>query len=138
MQRILQGFAPTNDIEIRVAGQKAGLDFIADHYNQITEENLYKLCMIAIGQILPLGQQLKEGSYYWDDAVYIISSLSTDPGQTGVDASKITERMKNLFTFLNADHSYEHLVVSIILHFYIAYLHPWFDGNGRMARLVQL
>lgn len=103
MQRILQGFAPTNNIEIRVAGQKAGLDFIADHYNQITEESLYKLYMIAISQFLPLEQRLKEGSYYRDDAVYIISSLFTDPVQTGVDASKISGRMKNLFTFLNAD-----------------------------------
>src|SRR5699024_8690442 len=23
-------------------------------------------------------------------------------------------------------------------HFYIAYLHPWFDSNGRMARLIHL
>ena len=25
-----------------------------------------------------------------------------------------------------------------MLHFYIAYLHPYFDGNGRMARLIQM
>lgn len=25
-----------------------------------------------------------------------------------------------------------------LIHFYIAYLHPWFDGNGRMARLIHL
>lgn len=138
VQRILRGFAPTNDIETRVAGQKAGLDFIADPQNLITEENLYRLYMIAIGQFLPREHLLKEGSHYRDDAVYVISSLSTDPVHTGVDAEKISERMKDLFIFLNADHNYDHLIASIILHFYIAYLHPWFDGNGRMARLVQL
>lgn len=138
VQRILQGYAPTNDIETRVAGQKAGLDFIADTQNQITEENLYRLYMKAIGQFLPMEHRLKEGSHYRDDTVYINSSLSTDPVHTGIEPEKITDRMKDLFAFVNADHSYDHLVVSIILHFYIAYLHPWFDGNGRMARLVQL
>lgn len=30
------------------------------------------------------------------------------------------------------------LLKAALIHFYIAYLHPWFDGNGRMARLMHL
>ena len=30
------------------------------------------------------------------------------------------------------------LVKSAIIHFYVAFLHPYFDGNGRMARLLHL
>ena len=30
------------------------------------------------------------------------------------------------------------LLTAALIHFYIAYLHPWFDGNGRMARLLHL
>ena len=26
----------------------------------------------------------------------------------------------------------------VVIHFYIAFIHPYFDGNGRMARLVHL
>lgn len=28
------------------------------------------------------------------------------------------------------------LLKAALIHFYITYLHPWFDGNGRMARLI--
>jgi len=138
VQKILVGFSPKNDIEMRVAGLKAGLDFIADPQNILNEENLYRLYTMAIDQYLPVEQRLTVGSHYRDDAVYLISSLSMDPVHAGIEANKISERMKDLFIFLNSDHSYDHLIVSIILHFYIAYLHPWYDGNGRMARLTQL
>lgn len=30
------------------------------------------------------------------------------------------------------------LIKAAIIHFYIAFVHPYFDGNGRMARLVHL
>ena len=30
------------------------------------------------------------------------------------------------------------LLKAALIHFYIAYLHPYFDGNGRMARLLHL
>lgn len=30
------------------------------------------------------------------------------------------------------------LLKAALIRFYIAYLHPWFDGNGRMARLIHL
>ena len=30
------------------------------------------------------------------------------------------------------------LLKAALIHFCLAYLHPWFDGNGRMARLIHL
>lgn len=30
------------------------------------------------------------------------------------------------------------LLKGVIIHFYMGYLHPYFDGNGRMARLMHL
>ena len=30
------------------------------------------------------------------------------------------------------------LEAAALIHFHIAYPHPWFDGNGRMARLLHL
>lgn len=30
------------------------------------------------------------------------------------------------------------LIKAAVLHFALAYLHPYFDGNGRMARLLHL
>ena len=46
--------------------------------------------------------------------------------------------MKALVDFINAEDTINDLLKAAIVHFYIAYLHPYFDGNGRMARLVHL
>ena len=46
--------------------------------------------------------------------------------------------MANLVEFINENDGMNELVKAAIIHFYIAYLHPYFDGNGRMARLVHL
>ncbi|WP_083809832.1 Fic family protein [Mahella australiensis] len=39
---------------------------------------------------------------------------------------------------INADSPTNDLLKAAAIHFYIAYLHPCFDGNGRMARLMHL
>ena len=46
--------------------------------------------------------------------------------------------MKSLIAFANAEDDINDLIKAAIIHFYIAYIHPYFDGNGRIARLVHL
>lgn len=50
-------------------------------------------------------------------------------------AKQLPERMQAMCDFANATKPYMHPVVrSIILHFWLAYDHPFTDGNGRCAR----
>lgn len=52
-------------------------------------------------------------------------------------AKELPERLKNLCRFANGelDNGYIHPVVrAIVLHFMLAYDHPFVDGNGRTAR----
>ena len=54
-------------------------------------------------------------------------------------ASELPLRMKKMCEFANAqdDMGFIHPVIrSIILHFWLAYDHPFFDGNGRTARAL--
>lgn len=46
--------------------------------------------------------------------------------------------MKVLIEFINTDDGINDLVKAAIVHFYFAYVHPYFDGNGRTARLMHL
>ena len=46
--------------------------------------------------------------------------------------------MEDLLQFIQQDSHWNDLLKAALLHFYIAYLHPYFDGNGRMARLIHL
>ena len=54
-------------------------------------------------------------------------------------APELPQRMKKMCDFANAKDSlgFIHPVIrSIILHFWLAYDHPFFDGNGRTARAL--
>ena len=54
-------------------------------------------------------------------------------------AGELPERMESLVSFANAEGSdpFVHPVVrAVTLHFYLAYLHPFVDGNGRTARAL--
>lgn len=56
-------------------------------------------------------------------------------------AEQLPERMQRLIAFANADDivdgQYVHPVLrSILLHFQLAYDHPFYDGNGRTARAL--
>ena len=46
--------------------------------------------------------------------------------------------MKRLVDFANAKDGINELHKAAILHFAFAYYHPYFDGNGRTARLLHL
>lgn len=57
------------------------------------------------------------------------------------DWQTLPDRLSNLCEFANTDHSqgdnFIHpLIKAIILHFMIAYIHPFGDGNGRTARAI--
>jgi Fic family protein len=61
-------------------------------------------------------------------------------GYEGAPVDKIEECMNSLFEFANNENSKrEHgLLLPHICHYYILYVHPYFDYNGRTARMVSL
>jgi Fic family protein len=135
VRKILKGMAPNDEQESRILGVKHGLEFIADTSNKITEENLYKLYMMSVGDFLSDDNKLAEGSFYRNDTVYVISDHIE---HSGLDYKKIPEFIKLLIEFINSEDDINDLIKATIIHFYIAFVHPYFDGNGRMARLVHL
>lgn len=135
VRNILKGFAPKDEEENRIAGIKKGFEFISNTQNSITEENLHKLYMMVVGNFLDDNTKLQDGMFYRNDSVYIISNQLE---HSGLDYKKISEYMKLLIDFANCDDKIDDLIKASIIHFYIAYIHPYFDGNGRIARLVHL
>lgn len=108
IRHILNGNAPRNEEENRIYGMKRGLDFIADQQNDITEENLHRLYQISTGEYFSAKDKL------------------------------LPQAMKQLIDFANAEDDLNELHKAAILHFALAYYHPYFDGNGRTARLLHL
>jgi len=136
VRKILAGFAPADDREERIYGLKKGLDFISDQQNRITESTIHELYQTAIGPYLKdPDSRLLPGHMYRHDQVFVVS---LEVEHTGLPPAKLPGHMAQLIDFIQADDGMDDLLKAAIIHFYFAYLHPYFDGNGRMARLLHL
>lgn len=135
IRHILNGYAPRNEEESRIYGMKRGLDFIADRQNTITEENLHQLYQISTGDYLPDEDRLLPDHFYRHDVVYVVDG---EESREGLPAQQLPDAMKRLVDFANAKDGINEPHKAAILHFAFAYYHPYFDGNGRTARLLHL
>lgn len=136
VRSIMLGNAPKDNQENRIYGLKLGFEFISDRHNHITEENIHKLYMMAIGNFLEGDNRLRDGEFYRHDDVYVVGGDGVV--HRGIDSGKLPGYMKQFVDFANADDGINDLLKAAMLHFDIAYLHPFFDGNGRMARLLHM
>lgn len=133
IRKILKGFAPADESEYRIFGLKKGLEFISDIGNKITEENIYELYQLSIGDYLSEKNRLYPGQYYRHDSVYLVG---TEIEHHGLPYQKLPEYMQSLVQFIAEKSEMDDLLKAATIHFYLAYIHPYFDGNGRMARLL--
>lgn len=136
VRSIMLGNAPKDNQENRIYGLKLGFEFISDRHNHITEENIHKLYMMAIGNFLEGDDRLRDGEFYRHDDVYVMGGDGVV--HRGIGSGKLPGYMKQFVDFANADDGINDLLKAAMLHFDIAYLHPYFDGNGRMARLLHM
>lgn len=118
-----------NDIII-----KNMLDAVKYIYNErptFNKDNLLKLYNILSKDCLDEEDMLKEWAYYRDD---VVSVGDFD----GAPVSKIEECMDSLFAFVNDAENIKKygLLLPHICHYYMVYVHPYFDYNGRTARMV--
>ena len=135
VRKILLGHAPASESEDRIYGMKKGLEFIADPRNEISQENLHLLYDLTVGAFLPPEDRLLPGHRYRHDSVYVVGSKVE---HTGLPWQKLPAYLEDLVAFVHQESAMNDLLKAAVLHFYLAYLHPWFDGNGRMARLLHL
>lgn len=135
IRNIIKGYAPQNSNENKIYGIKKGLDFISNKQNKINKENLYKLYNIVMDNNLENNEHLIEGNYYRHDSVYIVGNKIS---HQGLNHNLLPQYMEEFINFINTDDNMNVIIKSITIHFYLSYLHPYFNGNGRMARLLHL
>ncbi len=94
-------------------------------------DNLYHLYQLLSDGCLDEEDCLLNGYYYRHDGVEV-------GGYKGCPVDKIEECMDSLFAFINSNLKNPYLknFLPHIAHYYIAYVHPYFDYNGRTARMV--
>lgn len=75
-----------------------------------------------------------------DEDVNVVDAITGEIWHTPPPAAELPKRLDALFAFANGDvepESFIHpLVRAMTLHFWMAYVHPFADGNGRIARAL--
>lgn len=122
---------PTEKNDIIIKNMLNAVKFIISEKPEFNKENLRKLYDILSKNCLPDGLKIKDGAYYRDDKVYI-------GAYEGAEPQDIEACMDSLFAFANDPKNIkEHdNLLPYICHYYILYVHPYFDYNGRTARMV--
>ena len=99
----------------------------------LTYENLYGYWIQVVDGVCEntniRGKLYRSGMVYIEDEDRVV--------HTPAKPQQIKGCMRELFNFL--ENSKMHPLVSTIIgHFYFVYVHPFCDGNGRMARILEL
>lgn len=79
------------------------------------------------------------GRYRQEDEPIVVGDMYNETFHTPPPADQLQNRMQLMCDFANGktSESFIHPVIrSIILHFWLAYDHPFVDGNGRTARAL--
>ena len=120
---------PGNKSEQMIRNNYDALTYVLEHLEEtITEETI-----IRIARIVTKGTSETELSGYRSGPVYV-----NDPNgvvYTPPAAEKIPEMMGQLICFIQ-NNDIHPVLKACAAHFYLVYIHPFSDGNGRTARAL--
>lgn len=133
IEKIIKENNPKDKNDLIIINMIRGLDYIkkAKEFNKKSLKELYDI--LSYGCLEP-EDEIGE-LYYRNDSVYVAE-------HSGCPVDRIDECMDSLFRYtsecLNSKDNVKRFLLPFIVHYYILYIHPYFDYNGRTARMVQL
>lgn len=137
---IRQGRAPKNKSEQMIFNNYHAMQFIIEFKN----EELTPGIILELHKILTektLDNENKAGAFRTeeDKDIHVVDETTVKILHTPPDAKGLEDRMEKICDFANNSQSgtFIHPVLkAIVLHFMLAYEHPFVDGNGRTARAL--
>jgi len=133
---VRRNLTPKDKNELMTKNNHLAMTYILEHRDSEFNIDL----ILRIHQTITQGT-LDDPEYagkFRDDEVFIRDKTNTVIFKP-MAADKIEPCLNNLVTWVNthSDEDFIHPVVKAsIIHFYLVYVHPFFDGNGRTARAL--
>ncbi|KKQ27269.1 MAG: Filamentation induced by cAMP protein Fic [Candidatus Magasanikbacteria bacterium GW2011_GWC2_37_14] len=110
----------------------AALEYLYDLIDKDKKHTVSEMLIKNLHQII-LQETDKEWAGRYRNANVIIGGADHTPP----DALQVPNLMRDLITLLNSQKNKLNIVeLSALLHHKLVYIHPFFDGNGRTARLT--
>jgi Fic family protein len=133
---VRRNLTPKDKNELMTKNNHLAMTYILENRDSAFDINF----ILKIHQIITQGT-LEEPEYagkFRDDEVFI-RDKTNEVIFKPMAAEKIEPCLNNLVIWVNthSDEDFIHPVVKAsIIHFYLVYVHPFFDGNGRTARAL--
>ena len=124
----------------RILNMYKGYKYILQR-KEINKESLRDLYAILSKDLLSRHDVEHMGEYYRGDRVFIYYSNRTDINpDEGMKFDELDSYMDPLYEYINNNNEnlspVELFFKSQIIHFYLVYVHPYFDINGRTSRTL--
>lgn len=133
-----KNITPRSRSEQMIYNNYNSIRFIVEHKNEpLTSELLLKVHSLMTYKTLE--DPRDEGRFRTDDEVVVENGITHEVVHTPPPHEDIPNFAEELCIFFNGDESksFIHPIVkAIIIHFMVAYVHPFVDGNGRTARAL--
>lgn len=137
-EMLRKGLTPKDKSQRMIFNNYQTIRFIVEHKQEpLTEEGI-----LHIHQLMTMGtldDPQMEGRFRSNDDVVVENAVNHEIVHTPPSFEKIPEFVGSLCKFFNQIESeqYIHPIIrGMILHYIIAYMHPFVDGNGRTARAL--
>jgi Fic family protein len=130
--------SPQNKAQQMIANNYATIQYIVDHKDDpLSEERLLYIHRLMTEKTLDNPEY--SGRFRTNDNVVVADMIEGDVVYTPPTFKEIPEFVETLCDFFNNDNqsTFIHPIIKgIIVHFMLAYMHPFVDGNGRTARAL--
>jgi len=128
---------PKNKSEQMILNNYETIQYITQHRNdELTLENLLYIHSLITKNTLDKPQE--EGLLRTNNDIYVVNHATSEVVHQPPKYEELNELLTALGDFFNKDSGdFIHPIIKgIIIHFMIAWIHPFSDGNGRTARTL--
>lgn len=127
---------PVNKSQQMIVNNYATIQYLAEHKDEdFSLDQLLTIHHLIASKTLDNPDD--EGALRKGDNIFVMDNINGEIVHTPPSADSLESLLEALCRFANnrSDNPFIHPIIKgIIIHFMLAYLHPFVDGNGRTAR----